>query len=105
MSQRVIINEDEIENAIRPAVMLARDHYSGKDKSSSKSSARPKYSPPPKDSGAHYGSETPNYGLETPRFSFDEIQQKAVDIAEETEKPVITKVFQRLRKILFGKDE
>ncbi|KKQ76873.1 MAG: hypothetical protein US99_C0057G0002 [Candidatus Daviesbacteria bacterium GW2011_GWF2_38_6] len=89
---------------------MAREHYDGKKKSSSNSSAQPKHSPPPPDTNISNKSTSSGfsgapYGLETPKFSFDEIEQKAIDIATETEKPIITQLFQRLRKSLFGRDK
>jgi|SRR3989338_741256 len=102
--------KDTIDQAIGAAVRLAREHYDGKKKSSSNSSAQPKYSPSPQDINASNKSTSSGfsgapYGLETPRFTFDEIEQKAIDIATETEKPIITNIFQRLRKSLFGRDK
>src|SRR3989338_8374801 len=108
--------KDTIDQAIGVAVRLAREHYDGKKKSSFKQSVHPTYAAQPsetdkKESGsdsdksASSKSFSTSYGIETPKFSLDEIEEKAINISTEQEKPIIKQVFQRLRKDLFGKDK
>ncbi|MCK4522385.1 MAG: ATP-binding protein [Nanoarchaeota archaeon] len=105
--------KEDIEKVIMPAVRLAREHYDGKKKLSSKPSVQSKCTtqapetdkkesgsnPDKSESSKSFGT---SYGIEPPKFLFEEMEEKAIEVATETEKPIIKQVFQRLRKSLFG---
>ncbi len=87
----------EVDKAIGPSVKLARDRYDGKLGSSTQ----------PKSSPVSHASSSSAPGFsgspEIRKFSLDEIEQKAMQIATETEKPIIIQIFQKLRKSLNGR--
>jgi len=94
---------DVIENAIKSPVMLARDYYDGDKKSSSVAStyvsqniSKPIPIPVKQLENIAFKPGVPRM------FTLDEIEQKANELATKTEKKIISGVFLRLRKKLFG---
>ncbi|MBU0727617.1 hypothetical protein KKA95_02940 [Patescibacteria group bacterium] len=104
-----------INDTISPLIKLAREYYDGKKKSSSKTFTPQSYSSSfgneikPKSSAVNLkDSEFSGFGgtsddqTDKKLFTLDEIEEKAHDLATEKEKPIVSQIFHRLRKSLFG---
>jgi hypothetical protein len=99
----IMIRED-VERAIKPAVLLARECYDKEKKNGSTISTtyKPQIIAPinlvnsPRKTSLQSSSSTSQI------FSFDEIERKVMELSTPMEKGVILNVFSRLRKKIFG---
>lgn len=95
---------DLIEETIASIVKLARDYYDGKVNIPPKKTNNPprsSQSGTSKDSNLTLPSPNSNFNKnEQKYFTIDEIENKAIEVSTINEKPVISNVFQKIRKVL-----
>ena len=108
--QLPILAKDEIDRAIKPAVSLAREYYDNEKKTISVASINYIAQTPqsinlinsPKSVSTLQIDSISGKGNAKNLFTIDEIERKVKELATSVEKDVISNVFFRLRKKLFG---